>query len=117
LLRKLAPAAKLRGSWAELVMLEMVLEAMCVRAATADRPDGEYLASIVKLLGSRVVLQMISTISELGGMGLLVADPVEPPELTWAREALLFGPALRIGGGTDEIQRNILAERHLGLPA
>jgi len=32
------------------------------------------------------------------------------------RERLLFAPGLRIGGGTDEIQRNTIAERALGLP-
>ena len=32
------------------------------------------------------------------------------------RERLLFAPGLRIGGGTDEIQRNAIAERGLSLP-
>jgi hypothetical protein len=33
----------------------------------------------------------------------------------WA-EFVLGQPGLRLGGGTDEIQKNIVAERVLGLP-
>lgn len=35
--------------------------------------------------------------------------------MAWQRR-LLFAPGLRLGGGTDEIQRNTIAERGLGLP-
>ena len=34
---------------------------------------------------------------------------------TWAR-GFLFSPALTVGGGTSEVQRNIVAEKVLGLP-
>lgn len=33
------------------------------------------------------------------------------------QEALLYSPGGRIGGGPDEILKNIIAERVLGLPA
>jgi acyl-CoA dehydrogenase len=38
-----------------------------------------------------------------------------PDDNQWGQH-LLSQFAIRIGGGTDEIQRNIIAERGLGLP-
>ena len=37
------------------------------------------------------------------------------PDAIWGF-GFLFSPALTIGGGTSEVQRNIIAERTLGLP-
>ncbi|KPM56026.1 acyl-CoA dehydrogenase [Frankia sp. R43] len=48
----------------------------------------------------------------LGMAATVVDDEVSAP---WI-ERLLFAPGLRLGGGTDEIQRNAIAERGLGLP-
>jgi len=45
----------------------------------------------------------------------LAADAGEWGTYAWA-EFVLGAPSGRIGGGTDEIQKNILAERILGLP-
>ena len=45
----------------------------------------------------------------------LAADTGGWGTFAWT-EHLLGAPGYRIAGGTDEIQRNILAERVLGLP-
>ncbi|MEX0946576.1 MAG: acyl-CoA dehydrogenase family protein, partial [Acidimicrobiia bacterium] len=45
----------------------------------------------------------------------LLAGVDGPFDGDW-QDAFLGTPGLRIGGGTDQIQRNIIAERVLGLP-
>ena len=50
------------------------------------------------------------------GMAGAVMDPELAPMNGWFQEALLYAPGLRIAGGSDEILRNIIAERVLGLP-
>jgi alkylation response protein AidB-like acyl-CoA dehydrogenase len=47
--------------------------------------------------------------------GVLV-DPAEAPLQAAFQQSLLWAPGLRIAGGTDEILKNIIAERVLGLP-
>ena len=46
----------------------------------------------------------------------LVADTGEWGTFAWG-EHVLGAPGYRIAGGSDEIQRNIVGERVLGLPA
>ena len=46
----------------------------------------------------------------------LVADTGEWGQFAWS-DHVLGAPGYRLAGGTDEIQRNIIAERVLGLPA
>jgi alkylation response protein AidB-like acyl-CoA dehydrogenase len=45
----------------------------------------------------------------------LTADTGEWGTYAWT-EFVLGTPGMRLGGGTDEIQRNTIAERTLGLP-
>jgi acyl-CoA dehydrogenase len=50
-------------------------------------------------------------------MAGIMTDPAIMPAEALFQQALLYSPALRIAGGSDEILRNIIAERVLGLPA
>ena len=45
----------------------------------------------------------------------LVVDSGEPDSFEWS-EYVMTAPGVRVAGGTDEIQRNVLGERVLGLP-
>ncbi len=51
-----------------------------------------------------------------GASGVLV-DAAQPSAAARFQAMLLRSPATRIEGGTDEILRNIIAERVLGLPS
>jgi len=46
----------------------------------------------------------------------IINDPDLAPLHAGFHGSLMFGPGLRIAGGTDEILKNIIAERVLGLP-
>jgi alkylation response protein AidB-like acyl-CoA dehydrogenase len=69
-------------------------------------------------IGKIALTNNLAAVGHLVGLALgprLVADTGEPGTYLWS-ELVLGLPGLRLGGGTDEIQRNILAERVLGLP-
>jgi hypothetical protein len=81
------------------------------RGATPG-PEG----SIGKAIGAPLGQEMASFAMELqGAMGALQDPSLSAQEGLW-QDAYLGAPGLRIAGGTDEILRNIIAERVLGLP-
>ena len=71
-------------------------------------------ASVGKLHATRTLRETSELVLELLGPQL-VADTGAWGSYAWT-EHLLGAPGYSIAGGTDEIQRNILAERVLGLP-
>ena len=82
-------------------------------AARTGRPPGPE-ASIGKLAWTTAMARMSDTVTALLGPRL-AADTGEWGTYGWA-DHVLGAPGYRIAGGSDEIQRNIIAERVLGLP-
>jgi alkylation response protein AidB-like acyl-CoA dehydrogenase len=85
-----------------------------VRAGiVAGEPPGPE-ASVGKLYATETMRRTSQAVAHLLGPRL-AADTGEWGTFCWS-EHLLGAPGYRIAGGTDEIQRNIIAERVLGLP-
>lgn len=72
--------------------------------------------SIGKLVSASKLQEMAIFGVDLAGMAGSISDPQIAAMRAWFQEALLYSPSKRIAGGTDEIMRNIIAERVLGLP-
>jgi alkylation response protein AidB-like acyl-CoA dehydrogenase len=74
-------------------------------------------ASVVKLSGDLWSQQLSDLATEMLGPHLLATrgNQLAEDDGAWAYGALM-NRALTIGGGTSEVQKNIIAERVLGLP-
>lgn len=83
------------------------------RAAAAGDKAGPA-GSLGKLLASDNMVRIGNAAAAVLGTGM-VADSGEWGEFAWS-EHVLGAPGYRLAGGSDEIQRNIVAERVLGLP-
>lgn len=84
------------------------------RASATGAPPGPA-ASLPKLLASDNLVRIGELAAELLG-ARIAADTADWGTFAWT-EHLLGAPGYRLAGGTDEVQRNIIAERVLGLPA
>jgi alkylation response protein AidB-like acyl-CoA dehydrogenase len=83
------------------------------RATAAGAAPGPA-ASIGKIVASQNLTRIGEAAAALLG-ARIAADTGEPDAFAWT-EHVLGAPGYRLAGGTDEIQRNIIGERVLGLP-
>ena len=100
---------RLAALYAQAEAIRLTGYRMLSNAAKRGRPGVEV--SVSKLAADRWGQELQELAMDLQGMGGLVTDT----ESIWPA-SFLFAPALTIGGGTTEVQLNILAQRVLGLP-
>lgn len=103
-----SPEPAARQALAAAVTRERLLDLAQARATGNRIPAA---GSVAKLLYSEHARHTASAALQL--LGATVAD--DDMAAPWL-DRFLFAPGLRLGGGTDEIQRNAIAERGLGLP-
>jgi len=72
--------------------------------------------SYMKIATSELQQTLFELAMDLQGSGLAVTDPAVAEESGRWQQAFFNGLAATIGGGTSEIQRNVVAQQVLGLP-
>lgn len=105
---------ELAQAWIDVELFQLLNWRILSRLERGDTLGAE--TSLVKLFWSEASQRMHETAMRiLGPSALLLHDPLAYQQGRWARSYLYYRAAT-IFAGTSEIQRNILAQRMLGLP-
>jgi alkylation response protein AidB-like acyl-CoA dehydrogenase len=105
-------ADRIVSAWVDLqVMRHTALRTL----GTDARQDAPWAASVSKLLWGTWHRRLGELAMDVEGPSAAVTSGA-PYDLTDEQRLFLFSRADTIYGGSNEVQRNVLAERHLGLP-
>jgi alkylation response protein AidB-like acyl-CoA dehydrogenase len=89
-------------------LLRLLVRGYALKTLLAGATNGPAASSSAKLLRTELEFDVELLVASLRGADAMLAGP--------ATTRFLYSPGMRIAGGTSEIQRNIVAERILGLP-
>lgn len=105
---------KIAYFYASIKSMELTVNRTLSALSKGGMPGSE--SSIVKLALGQIMQEAAAFAMELqGGLGVEYGPDATYSGAFW-QELYLGIPAARIAGGTDEVQRNIIGERVLGLP-
>ncbi|MCP4434176.1 MAG: acyl-CoA dehydrogenase [Actinomycetia bacterium] len=106
---------RLAGLHIESEILRLIRLRTVTSAIKGEQPGPE--ASIRKILADEHGMRIMETAKDLAGASGLLTDgrPLGADPGIW-HFGWLFSQALTVGGGTGDVQRNIVSERVLGLP-
>lgn len=107
-----------RRNVADWLIVEQGLRACAARQLTAiaqgEEPGPD--TATIKLVGGVLIEEMASATLDLFAHTALGAK-AEDRQAEALRNMFFFGPAQRAAGGSDEVLKNVIAERVLGLPS
>jgi alkylation response protein AidB-like acyl-CoA dehydrogenase len=109
--------ARVRQQLAALYSKSRIQRFLSMRTLTAASqgkvpgPEG----SIGKLFGARILTELGELAISIAGAGAIAGSRGNGDDFRW-HEPLLGAPAAHIAGGSDEVMKNIIGERVLGLP-
>jgi len=114
-------AARLARLEMDLMAIEVTELRTLAETAAGGAPGAQ--SSILKSRGGQIYQRLLELTVEAAGPGALTYDPalfdgLQPPD--WQQDAIatyLIGRSITIAGGTEEVQRDIIARHVLGLPA